>query len=916
MSLKELFKQNPFKNLIVAGEATSEFPLRGHEDLLDRRFHEISQAIENPQYPANAQHTIVFGEWGHGKTHVLRILQHKINTCFPNRAKAVFFEPTEFTPKGILQELCNILNVKANNLREFIEHIEKSYPENLFLLIDETQSLVGETLSDNYINQLKDYWTFLHDLQQEASNKMYGLHIFHGLSANSASAIHRVGQIPAIKQFKRQIFSLKSLDEEAQWQMFCDHINKALINNEIDPETIINRGVSRCINKMTGGSPRFALALMAQIFSKAQYMGADKIDGSICYQTLCETQRLDSSGDYYFDSLAIKDIIEQLRNGLQFEQKIAEFLHQQLGLLLGEWSDIDQTILAQYNLTTTIIRKQCDSLKKPIKIFDQPLGQSTFRLTHDFLRQIRVSTRNTLNEVEDKELLLSLQLEPESKVPYMITGMQKIMLENKYHGFPRELDTSIPLKIFITNLKGSHLAQMIKIGIIVFKGDEVPIDVFEKIIEEIETDRCTVIIVIEDTHIRHDFAGSTYEKFKGKYNGNIDVEKRILFINGTDQQGQQFDEDFFVRLVKKNIQPDEAKEWFDRLQISRRLEKVEDDCIYCPDLNEQTLLYQLFKEDRSFNISEIKGLNENFAWVNRARLDNLGLYLNKDGASYKTYEVEQIGPFKFILSKLQGVETGLTLSEIENQIVARYIRTGSPPAIQAYVKWFLEILIDNNKVAIFDERYLFKDLDREIMQLKKDYETLCKAIDKTISQYLTAQIEEEELTEIRQEVDEIYSRIKDVSLIDKIALQIEEYKDGIKRLNIIIPRLENIPDLARKTLNNQYSETQSKYKKIEQDANWPYQDMVNPYERLYQLDKIDYQLKALESKITEKIPLQGVCRQQLRELNEQLIGLGELLEGKMEPGNYEDQKDISKCIFDIFNAIKDGRTGKITLYFE
>jgi len=114
MNLKDLFNQNPFQNLIVAGKSTADFPLRGHEDLLEEKFREISTAIENPNYPINAQHTIVFGEWGHGKSHVLRVIEYKINEKYSSQAKAMFFEPTEIDPQGILQDLCLKLGITAS----------------------------------------------------------------------------------------------------------------------------------------------------------------------------------------------------------------------------------------------------------------------------------------------------------------------------------------------------------------------------------------------------------------------------------------------------------------------------------------------------------------------------------------------------------------------------------------------------------------------------------------------------------------------------------------------------------------------------------------------------------------------------------------------------------------------------------
>lgn len=915
MKLKELFKQNPFQNLIVAGESTADFPLRGHEDLFENKIRQISDAIENPDYPANAQHTIVFGEWGHGKTHVLRTIEYRINSKFPQRAKAVFFEPTELDPQDIFQELCRQLKIEADGLSEFIENVQKNFPENLFLLIDETQSVVGEKLSENYESQLRSYWTLLSELQQAASDKLYGLHIFHGLSANSASAINRVGQIPAIKKFTRHIFSLKSLDEEAQWRMLCDHIQRGLAHQEIRPDVLVNRGVSRCINELTGGSPRFALALMAQIFGKAQSQGLDNIDGPICYQTLSETQRLDATGQNYFDRFAIRDLLAQLKDGQQFEQRIGEMLHQRIGSILGEWSGIDQAALAQYGLTTANIRRRCDSLKEPVVIFDQPLGQTHFRLSNDFLRLIRLRTLNTLTKNEDKDLLLRLQLEPESLVPSMIIGIQKVMAHNGFFGGPQELMTTAPFRIFLASLGGTHLAENIRVGLAVFKGDQIPLDVFEKIVGEIEADRCTIMIIIEDANTRHDRPSSTYAAFKSSYNGSIDVEKRIIFINGTDPDGQRFDEDFFVRLVKTDINQNEAKDWFDRLQISRRLKRIEEDCIYCPDLNEQMLLEELFKQDRSFKIGDMKDLNDNFDWVSRERLARLELYLSKTGGSYTTPVIDQVMPFKFILGKLQESGAGLTAAEIERQISAKYIRTGAPAAIQAYVKWVLRLLIERSKVREEDGRFLFKDLERELMQLETTYDQAFQSVERGISQYTLAEIEEPALDDIREKTDDISKRIGAFRLESKTEVKIAEFQNALNGLKKLGNELVKIPEKARESLRGQLNETHTKYEIVKQCAFWPVEETPNPYERLYGLDAIYNRLERLGMKILEEIPFQRSCRQEIKAINDRLDGLGSLLEGEIKSGTYEGQ-EVDECIFKICNAIRVGKSGKVTLHFS
>ncbi|MCP4611717.1 MAG: AAA family ATPase [Planctomycetes bacterium] len=913
MKLKDLFKQNPFQNLIVAGQSAAEFPLRGHEVQLELRLREIGDAIENPEYPANAQHTLVFGEWGHGKTHLLRTIEYKINKDYSQRAKAVFFEPTKSDPQAIFEELCIKLEIRAGNSIEFIKEVQKNFKENLFLLIDETQAVLGEKLSVDFEDNLRAYWNLLSELQSSASDRLYGLHIFHGLSANSAAAIHQIGQIPVIQQFNRHLFSLKSLDEESQWRMLCDHIEIALKDDVIEPESLINRGVSRCINELTGGNPRFVLSLMRQIFSKAQSKNSNTIDGLTCYETLCETQRLDASGQNYFNRPLIKEILDQLKIGHQFEQKIYEMLKQKIGFILGEWSGINQEFLAQYSLTTANIRRPCISLTEPIVLFDQPPGQTQLRLSYDFLRLIQVTPRKTLTNTDDKDELLRLTLDPQALLPRMITGIQQVMSYNGFHGQFKPLSTASPFRIYITNLGSSQLAYNIKVGIAVFKGKEISQEVFEKLTAEIEADHCTVMIVIEDANTRHDSPGSGYDKFKSIYSGWIDVGKRFVFINGTDLNGQEFDEDFFIKLIKIRIGEDEAKEWFDRLQIDKKLKAIQDECIYCPDFTEQTLLEETFRHNRSFKIREIKDLSDTFSWVNRERLARLDLYLQKTGTSYTSPNIDQIFPFKFILSKLQKSTEGLAKSEIEGLLTAKYIRTGLTAAVSSYIDWVIKLLLQHNRAYEENQRVFFKDLDRELIQLKDRYSQILVSIQKDISIYEAAQIELPELKDITSKQNEICQRLSEIVLDSTIELEILEYNDSLDKLDDLKSILNGIPEKAQLLLRSQFRETYQFFKGVREDTSWPFDDMINPYEAIYHLNEISGLLDKLDNQIQEEIPHQRYCRQEIRAINKRLSGLDSLLKGDIASGSYE-KEEVFGCIFKIFNAIKGGKSGEITLY--
>ena len=182
------------------------------------------------------------------------------------------------------------------------------------------------------------------------------------------------------------------------------------------------------------------------------------------------------------------------------------------------------------------------------------------------------------------------------------------------------------------------------------------------------------MLLIEDADTSHDLTGSSWQKFKDSYTGSLDLDSRFVFINGTDIEGKRFDEDFFVKGF--SIQQDEAKDWFDRLQIGQHLERIKEECIYCPSEDERVLIDELSKQERSYTIGEIKGLQDSYHWVKKPRLEKLDLYINKSGSAFEVSSIEQIRPIKFLLRILQEASEGLSLEKIDQRLAAEFIRTG------------------------------------------------------------------------------------------------------------------------------------------------------------------------------------------------------------------------------------------------
>ena len=129
---------------------------------------------------------------GVGKSSILEILSYGLF------GKTIKY-PKKVSHKDVINnQICKKLEIEAVDVNEFVLNVKNKYPENLFLLIDETQALIGEGISEDLDKNMNEYWDFLGNLEKCANDNLCGLHIFHDLSSNSARAIKKIGKVETI----------------------------------------------------------------------------------------------------------------------------------------------------------------------------------------------------------------------------------------------------------------------------------------------------------------------------------------------------------------------------------------------------------------------------------------------------------------------------------------------------------------------------------------------------------------------------------------------------------------------------------------------------------------------------------------------------------------------------------------------
>lgn len=917
MSIQNLFHKNPFQNLVIASRDAASFALRGHEDQFDAAINAIENVVsENTYNRENLRHTIVFGEWGHGKTHLLRSIELKINQDFAKTARAIFYEPSTSDPGEVISELGARLDINCSNVTEFIDGIQKD-GRHQFLLIDESQSLVGEDIHGNYETEVGGYYQLLGNLLDEAHSRHVNLHIFHGLSANSAKAIEKMRAIKTILDLAKNVFTLNSLSEEDQWHMLEDHVEKTLKDSAgTNTEDIISRCVNRTVNKLTGGNPRWVMMLMHDIYLYAANANRSKIDERTCYEALRQTARIDEPSRKYFDPFLIDEVLDRLKGGQIHEQRIAGLLGANWASLLGGWSTVSQAQLAGNDLTSAQVRKQCPSIRN-MRLLEQT-DDADFRLSQELIDELKITTLPTILKGREREQLMRLSLQPEKMLRNIIGGFESVLrgchsdpkCENNFGGDKLDalfFDADTPAL--------PDGLRKLRIGLAIYKGIEVPMKFYEASAAKIEQGGCGVMVLIEDALNKHSSPGSTFQNFKTSYAGPILVEKRFIFINGSDGHIDKFGENFFVSLLDTNIDGDKARRVFESIRLKNRIEEVVSESIYCPTEQERELILRLQGTGSSFNLGELSEIDASLAWVTKQKLSALSDFIEKRGSRYSRKPLQDIIPIKRLLKALSEKSTATTQAELENLVRHNWILTGTPESTQRFPEWCITLIEKQGLLKRDGELVSFRNAEKETSDLKLSCEKLVKEIDQILQDYTEHEFSPDRIKLQKLAVTELIQRIKDASV--KELNEQANLLQGCKADAIDLKAsLSSIPSLVQEDLQKEVAHIAKQLDIMNQKAAWDYPDLDNP--SLTMAKELQGQFNAINAMIAIPLPFEKAIRNKIERLLKEIEVNIEELDRTLPPiiDAPDNEIDIDQAALFLFAALRAKRKGSVTVNYS
>jgi hypothetical protein len=598
--------------------------------------------------------------------------------------------------------------------------------------------------------------------------------------------------------------------------------------------------------------------------------------------------------------------------GRVFEKKLSKLIDQDRHSIFGAWEPLNLDSAKRFDLTSKDLRKACPSLKE-ISIFEQNRdANATFSITEEFQRKIQVHGPKNIFKHDERNLLLSLSLTPERSLRKLIAGFNFML---KSHNYATRRETSfghpmIEVLFFRTGIIGNSIAK-VEVGLIIYKGDEIPREVFDRIVKSLEDNQCSIFVIIEDANTMHDNPASSYNKFKNEYSGKLNLENRFIFINKVSGT-TNFDESFFVKTIEIHKKDEfEQREHFKLFELEKLLDSQTESVIYCPDEKERALVNKIINiKEGIFTVQQIKDLDPEFHWISKEKLSTLLTYIDKRGAKYTHIPVKTILPFKSLLKILKGSD-GLSKELLGVEYRKKWILTGQGESRERYINWILDIFKNTGDISKEGDIFQYRDIKVEITEVKERIDTLRRNIKVNLDKCKNASIAESSyidnetrLGEIRESLEEEnQSQVDELSELKGLENELKEIDSSFKELLV----------RERKLLKESFKTVFDIFESLlQQKPTWPITDSSDPLDE--QFKEYHKEVKNLKVKLNNENSELVFLKESLDDLEENSKICKELLEKPESSISENEPKE--RAAFKIYSAIRNGLEGEIKVEYQ
>ncbi|TKX68854.1 hypothetical protein [Halorubrum sp. SP9] len=842
-------KTNPFERTIADEETAQTYRIVGRDDQEARLEGFVQDAL---QHPENMSRSLVFGDYGTGKSHHLIQLRNDLKDGVKidgvtHQAIGVYVGNLGLSIKSLYLEIIEEILDFAPELKDFVEELKPVEPESsvektfeveqlmknvatnlrklsqeatteydynsIFIFIDEAEDIVNAEES-----KVKDFVrSFLHVVNELSAAR---IHILLGFSQKAKTRItgydeedsqplgnalfQRFAQRPAIR--------LGNLREGDVEEMLIDRLDQHRSTNKGKLYPIVEETVG-VITSLTNGHPREILSIYASALQYAAEADLDAVNGDAVFYAIRG-----------FDSLVRDEQILSTTSLSNFEQGLRDFdtdaandLENLRGRLIGE-----DVRVPQDGFTT-----DPEELLQPISMSSDTEIRILERINEDgrYFYQLHDEAKDFLFGSTGGEGTLIADLDirattaPIKYQSAMSRGFALALREADYATtFPDPVGVEYEDYQLESWLVEYHVGEGYRrptVAVAVYNGPEIPKEIAELFIKAIEQKGASFGILLKQGQGRSAELNkylSESEGLKSDY-----YRERVLKIDLTEKQREEYAYGKLLGLGDSDVELDDDAfdigGFVESLGVNGRVvDAIQEAVLPYPGSIGRRVIEEMERNQQTdFTIT---GLREQLDLQQYdLRSETMSGYLeqglvSKDGQNWTYPDVEDDRPPWYRVYAILMDKGPLTRDELQSEVEQRFVLGCNESEEDEMLQWYL------NRLRIAG--YVEQEKGSAGEGMRYDVVSVADQVDETVSQardrledareiYEEAQdLNISELNEYNNQLDDVETTITDVDgSLNPDSGDLSRLRDALGRAETIRDELQGKIDARQEQLEGQ-----------------------------------------------------------------------------------------------------------------
>jgi hypothetical protein len=450
MPLPRGFHTNPFGYMANPNQATFKFSPASVEERVQNYLDRLSDAVRTDVFDySNRTDALVFGEWGHGKSHVFYRTAHLLEKQHPG-VLCLRLAPETLSPLGILRATLaeasrrrmatsgiqaaldrvrdhddddmNALPVVATALADLAQPGPHARFTHAVILFDEAQTM------------RTDFQEFLRELTRTFRQREVNLHTMQCHSLASLDAARKIAAKLKDWLDRAQQIHLPSIQANEAHEFFRSRLRSCTDSDEL-AETFIPEGVAKTLCDAAGGNPRKMLQLAERVAASLDSVEDARLTGRQVLAAFREMPGARANSRLYSEGSFRRIYQLAPQEHPNVGAAVAEFLQAHIESLYGESEPVSVNRITAWRmqrapgisinaLLSTLTGKIDDT--ELLEAAEDEFGATIYRLSHAFRSKLSEAFASA-GATGRKQKQVDLMFRPAECQQDLVTGLLQIL---------------------------------------------------------------------------------------------------------------------------------------------------------------------------------------------------------------------------------------------------------------------------------------------------------------------------------------------------------------------------------------------------------------------------------------------------------------------------------------------------------